>query len=83
MTFFSKILIIASLFGLITAITVMMPSPISENIDNAIVYILSYLNYLGYFVDVNAIFMCIGVVGNFIFASILFLTLVWFFRLGK
>ncbi len=66
--------------ALLNLIASFVPSSFTDSLNDAIIYFLTYINYLQPFVNVSTIFICIKIITNFIVGVASFFVFSWAIR---
>lgn len=82
-TIFRIIIIFAVLVGLLNLIQVLVPAQMTDDINNSIVYFLSFINYLDPVVPVDTLFSALHIFMNFMVFMILFVVVMFIIHLIK
>lgn len=68
------VVIVVAFFSVIAAY---LPNFITTNLNDAVIYFLSYINYLQPLVNVTTIFICLKIIANTLFGVTILYTFKW------
>jgi hypothetical protein len=63
--------------GLLTVVGIIIPSSLTDPINDAFVWFLSLFNYLSPFLNVATLFACLTIAINFSIGVVMFYSLFW------
>jgi hypothetical protein len=70
-------IIVAILIAVATIISVLIPDPITDQINESIIYFFGFINYLSPLINVQTVFICLKILANFFMGVLIFIFLRW------